>query len=289
MGEHTPDRTNGSRIDSSAKILSIIAIVLASISLLLTGYIFWYQDVRTKNEAHISIVEFIASPQSVDGVAAFQIVLSNAGTTPVAVSRIDWILSEANPPINKQAKKMRWVFSPELPIVVPPDEIIPIMGTIPRRAEGKNDLRATVDFFFDGLPDYIREHPNILIQLHSTLVVNCLDVKGDFRRVSLDLGEFYVGGGGHIGENLTLLAHRVRSFDTRDENSLMHYGYSLTPFPVRMNIFSTSPVMDPLDFYSAARPAFYNVGPPISPAALISLSPNAQAVVDSFAATLDGQ
>lgn len=250
--------------------LSLIALLISFSSCGFTVWSFWFHELRVKNEVIFSLVQYECFPWGQDGSMAVRAFVSNNGTTPVAIIRTDWVLSDNIAGTQNIHRQFREIHDFTPPIVVEGGAIQVLDYKFPCREDSCSDRVAAAAHFYEGLPDDITIHPNIHIYLRNTLVVYCVDGGGDLRETKIPLGDFSFSGTGGLSEH--------------------PYGAKLTNMPIRADLVQGEPVTDKFRNYRIWKSGMYYTvnNETVARSALRALTPDAEAILQKFLQSADG-
>ena len=215
------------------------------------------------NSAEFSLVGATIFPPGGEGVLKVHSFVTNRGTTPISIVRVDWVLSEKDVHEDFDNKMARWVYELSPPLQVKGRETSSLEFSMPFREKNNADFDKAAEYFYTGLPDFIRKRFNISLDLKSTLLVYCVDFNGDLREIEIPMESFAFRG---------------------EMDETFAYSAPLLSLPKKVNLTDSGLVKEKTDFFTIWTPAMYYGGQRelVSRETLKAYGESAQGELDKF-------
>lgn len=182
--------------NSENKWLKWSHLTISFTTLLVVSFAFWYPNCRIDDRANVSIVGLYRAglwELEDDAIVGFNTLISNSGTTPVAILQVSWVLSQYPDPLRRDQRKVRWTYSPDEPLLVERESVEVYEFMIPSYEDTLSSIkkfREAGRVVFLDVPDVLRREPNFCVTYFSSVVVSSVDVKGRLHSTTLPLGTF---------------------------------------------------------------------------------------------------
>lgn len=175
---------------------------LSIVAISITAYQFYYANMRDVRRAYMSILaaEHVFVGDRDKAVLSVKALITNSGTTPIALQQVMWTLSERPDPNERNQRRVRWLFRPHSPIVVQARSMQTLDFSFASHDSSDGDWGNVTRALLRDAPHQLRIHHNFNVVYWSSLTALTNDVDGDLYLATLAAGTLGFAGGSEDGE-----------------------------------------------------------------------------------------